>query len=91
MRDWNKEERGKGKAVAQMGWEQRGTHQYFYRKEREGSRVKWIYVRRGEIAKMISQFQSSSSVLENLARQTKPANENQSDRAVLVFEQSFDF
>lgn len=51
-----------------MGWEQRGTHQYYYRKEREGSKVRSIYVGRGEIAHMISQIQSSSPVLERLAR-----------------------
>ena len=43
-----------------MGWEQRGNNRYYYRKEREGSRVKSVYVGRGEIADMISQIQSPS-------------------------------
>jgi len=54
-----------------MGWEQRGNNQYYYRKEREGSRVKSVYVGRGEIAHMISEIQSSSPVLERLARATR--------------------
>lgn len=40
-----------------MGWEQRGTNKYYYRKEREGARVKSTYVGRGEIAQMVSQIQ----------------------------------
>jgi hypothetical protein len=71
-----------------MGWEQRGNHWYYYRKKRDGSRVKSIYVGCGEIADMISQFQSSSSVLEKLARRTKGANEIQSEKVVLLFEQA---
>jgi hypothetical protein len=71
-----------------MGWEQRGNHSYYYRKEREGSRVKSVYVGRGEIANMISQFQSGSSLIEQLARQTSTANQVSVDKAVLVFEQA---
>jgi hypothetical protein len=51
-----------------MGWEQRGSHQYFYRKERQGSHVRSVYVGRGEIAHLISQFQASSIVVERIAR-----------------------
>jgi hypothetical protein len=54
-----------------MGWEQRGNHSYYYRKVREGSTVKSVYVGRGEIAHMISQIQSSSRFLERLARTIK--------------------
>jgi len=54
-----------------MGWEQRGNNRYYYKKEREGSRVKSVYVGRGEIAQMISEIQSSSPLLEKLARTTK--------------------
>jgi hypothetical protein len=39
-----------------MGWEQRGTFQYFYKKEREGSRVKSIYVGRGDLAQLSAKF-----------------------------------
>ncbi len=54
-----------------MGWEQRGNHQYYYKKERHGSEVKSVYVGRGDIAHMISQIQSTSPLLERLARVTK--------------------
>src|SRR5688500_8453371 len=37
-----------------MGWEQRGNHSYYYRKERSGSSVRSVYVGRGEVAHMIS-------------------------------------
>lgn len=50
-----------------MGWEQRGNNRYYYKKEREGSRVKSVYVGRGEIAHMTAHIQSSSPVLERLA------------------------
>ena len=54
-----------------MGWEQRGTNSYYYKKEREGSKVKSVYVGRGEIAEMVAQIQSSSAVIENFARKMK--------------------
>ena len=47
-----------------MGWEQRGAHEYYYRKQRDGRRVKSLYVGRGEIAKMVSELQSSSGLFE---------------------------
>ncbi len=39
-----------------MGWEQRGNRSYYYRKEREASRVRSIYVGRGEIALLTTRF-----------------------------------
>jgi hypothetical protein len=60
--------RGNGKGVAQMGWEQIGTIRYYYRKELDGVRVKSVYVGRGEMAHVISQFQASSTTLEPLTR-----------------------
>ena len=54
-----------------MGWEQRGNNSYYYKKERDGSRVKSVYVGRGEIAHMIAQFQSRSAELEKLLRVKK--------------------
>ncbi len=54
-----------------MGWEQRGANQYYYRKERQGSRVKSTYVGRGEMAHLVSQFQASSTALERLAAGNK--------------------
>jgi len=54
-----------------MGWEQRGANSYYYRKEREGSRVKSVYVGRGEIAHLISKFEAHSTELERLMRAKK--------------------
>ncbi len=71
-----------------MGWEQRGNNQYYYRKEREGSRVKSVYVGRGEIAHMISEIQSSSPVLERLARATRSPEAIKSEKAEAVLAQS---
>jgi hypothetical protein len=49
-----------------MGWERRGNHEYYYRKEREGSCVKSTYVGRGDVARMISNLESHSAKLEKL-------------------------
>jgi hypothetical protein len=54
-----------------MGWERRGNHEYYYRKAREGSRVKSTYVGRGEMAHMISKFEASSGEVEKLLRLKK--------------------
>ncbi|HKO44116.1 MAG TPA: hypothetical protein VJU84_12645 [Pyrinomonadaceae bacterium] len=70
-----------------MGWEQRGTYQYYYRKERDGSRVKSVYVGRGEIAQMISEIQASSSVIEKFAK-SRNEDDNRTEMAELVFEQT---
>jgi hypothetical protein len=35
-----------------MAWERRGNFQYYYKKERQGSRVKSIYVGRGHLAEL---------------------------------------
>ncbi len=61
-----------------MGWEQRGNNLYYYRKEREGSRVKSTYVGKGEIAHLISQFQESSTAVERIVRAN---TENESTKA----------
>jgi predicted negative regulator of RcsB-dependent stress response len=60
-----------------MGWEQRGNNRYYYKKEREGSRVKSVYVGRGDVAQMVSKFQASSTDLEKLmqAKRSIEANE----------------
>jgi hypothetical protein len=42
-----------------MGWEKRERgSSYYYRKEREGSRVRSIYVGKGETAILIAQFEA---------------------------------
>ena len=70
-----------------MGWERRGNHSYYYRKEREGSKVKSVYVGRGEIAEMVSQFQSKSSIIEKLTRSTNQDG-TKTKKAERVFEQA---
>src|SRR4030095_6630746 len=71
-----------------MGWEQRGNNSYYYRKEREGSRVKSVYVGRGEIAHLISNFQSSSDTLERLTRASNSIKAVESKKADAVLEKS---
>jgi hypothetical protein len=68
--------------VAQMGWEKRGNNLYYYRKERDGSRVKSTYVGRGEIAHLISQFQASSTVVERIARANKLDDSKRTEAAL---------
>jgi hypothetical protein len=73
-----------------MGWERRGSNSYYYRKERDGSRVRSVYVRRGEIAHMISQIQSSSPLLERLARTMKSPAVVKQEKAEAALEQALD-
>ena len=73
-----------------MGWEQRGSQQYYYKKEREGSRVKSVYVGRGEIAHMVAQLQSSSPLLERFARTMKSPHQVQQEKAEAALEQASD-
>lgn len=70
-----------------MAWEQRGNHSYYYRKERDGSRLKSVYVGRGEIAQMVSQIQSSSPLLERLARTFKSPEAIKMEKSEAVIEQ----
>lgn len=71
-----------------MGWEQRGTKSYYYRKVREGSRVKSIYVGRGEVADMIAKFESSSADLEKLLRAEREMETFESDRIEAALDRS---
>ena len=73
-----------------MGWEKRGGHSYYYRKEREGSSVKSVYLGRGEIAHMISQIQASSPLLERLARAIRSPQQIKCDKADAALEQATD-
>jgi hypothetical protein len=63
-----------------MGWEKRGTNSYYYKKERDGSSVRSVYVGRGEVAQMISKLQASSTELEKLMRVKKSIEANELDR-----------
>jgi hypothetical protein len=73
-----------------MGWEQRGNNRYYYKKEREGSRVKSVYVGRHEVAHLISEIQSSSPLLERLARQNATSKITQSEKAEATLDQTAD-
>ena len=73
-----------------MGWEQRGNNSYYYKKEREGSKVKSVYVGRGEMARMISQLQSKSPLLEKLARTIKSPDELKLKKAEAALDQATD-
>src|ERR1041385_4169540 len=70
-----------------MGWEQRGKNQYYYRKQRAGSRVRSVYVGRGELAQLVSRFQSTSSIIEQIAR-SRNQDHTQTQKAERVFEQA---
>ena len=63
-----------------MGWEKRGTKRYYYRKERSGASVRSICVGRGEIAHLISDFESHSTELENLMRAKKSMEAHELER-----------
>lgn len=65
-----------------MGWEQRGANRYYYRKERQGSRVKSTYVGRGEMANLISQFQESSNAVERIVRSNKLNDSEKTEAAI---------
>lgn len=73
-----------------MGWERRGNNQYYYKKEREGSRVKSVYVGRGDVAQIISQIQASSPVLERIARSLKTPETIKQENAEATLEQVTD-
>ena len=73
-----------------MGWEQRGANRYFYRKEREGSRVRSIYVGRGEFAHMVSEFESSSAVVERLTRAREEIETLESEKAEAALSQAIE-
>lgn len=68
-----------------MDWERRGANSYYYRKEREGSSVKSVYVGRGELAHLISNFESHSTELEKLmsAKKSLEADEVEKVEAAL--------
>lgn len=63
-----------------MGWETRGNHEYYYRKQRDGSRVKSTYVGRGEMAHMIAAFESNSAELEMALRAKKSIEDQELER-----------
>lgn len=62
--------RGNCIACSTMGWEQRGNHQYYYRKERHGAHVRSVYVGRGQMARMVSEFQTTSGLFDKVIGRT---------------------
>ena len=73
-----------------MGWEQRGSHSYYYKKEREGSKVKSVYVGRGEIGHMVSKLQSTSAELEKLMQAKRSIEANELKRVEATLDRAID-
>jgi hypothetical protein len=73
-----------------MGWEQRGNNSYYYKKEREGSRVRSVYIGRGEVAQMVSKLQSSSSELEKLMRAKRSIEANELERVEATLDRAIE-
>ena len=73
-----------------MGWEQRGTNSYYYKKERDGSKVKSVYVGRGEVAHMVSKLQSSSAELEKLMQAKKSIEANELERVEATLDRAIE-
>lgn len=49
---------GQAKGCSTMGWENRNGNLYYYRKERDGSRVRSVYIGSGETAHLISKLEA---------------------------------
>lgn len=73
-----------------MGWEKRGTNSYYYKKEREGSKVKSVYVGCGEVTHMVSELQSSSRMVVRLARLMKSPQAIEQERVEAELDQLTD-
>ncbi len=69
-----------------MGWERRGNNQYYYRKHREGSHVRSVYVGQGEIAVLTAQLDE----MQREQNETLRARERKEQRAFDTFDQSID-
>ena len=73
-----------------MSWEQRGTNSYYYKKERQGSKVRSVYVGKGQVAHLIAQLQSTSPLLEKLARTMKSPEVIKAEKAETALKQAAD-
>lgn len=73
-----------------MGWEKRGNKSYYYKKEREGSKVKSVYVGHGEIAHMVAEIQSTSPLLERVARKLKSPEQVKWEKAEAALDRASD-
>ena len=73
-----------------MGWEQRGANRYYYRKERDGSSVKSIYVGKGEVAHLISKLEYHSTELEKIMRAKKSIEADELDHVEATLDRAIE-
>jgi len=78
--------RGNDKLVGQMGWEQRGSESYFYRKERSAGHVRSVYVGRGEIAVLTARLDK----MQREEREAQRAKERKEQRGFDSLDQNID-
>jgi len=69
-----------------MGWEKRGNHSYYYRKERIAGRVRSVYVGQGEIAVLTARLEA----MQRKEREAQQVKERQEQRAFDLLDQSID-
>ena len=69
-----------------MGWEQRGSESYFYRKKRSGARVRSVYVGRGEIAVLTARLDA----MQREEREAQRAKERKEQQGFDSLDQSID-
>lgn len=73
-----------------MGWERRGSGNYYYRKKRVGGRVVTEYVGKGlsaELGALFDDKMRSERELERAAREKARAEEEQIDHALVELEE----
>ena len=51
-----------------MAWETRGNNQFYYKKEREGDKVRSIYYGNSEIAELIAQLDQNEKWQKQIAK-----------------------
>lgn len=70
-------EAGQRQTCSTMAWEQRGSHFYYYRKERSGLSVRSVYVGRGDMA----QLSAALDEMEQVQKETKLRKERREREA----------
>jgi hypothetical protein len=65
-----------------------GATAELYKKERDGSSVRSVYVGRGEVAQMVSKLQASSTDLEKLMRAKKSIETHELQRAEVALDRA---
>ena len=79
-------EAGQQQTCSTMAWEQRGSHSYYYRKERSGGRVRSIYVGRGDIAELSAALDE----MEQIQQETKLRKERRQRETFKSLDASLD-